>query len=302
MKKTTLLICVGFLLTFCSTQNDNTRSEIENWRLGWRLIQSSWDDELALAEQQFDSLLTLDETPEYKFIVTGLDILHKLGKEEKLMAILNKQNQEVRSQLCQSDLISGNSTYNDFCKGLKNSRIQYPDLQKEIIKMYVKDQAVRGNIMNDIIEEYNLHPYDISSSDGVTVDSKNRERLKQIFEEYGFPTREMVGKDAMHGIFLIIQHSDGDKEWQKDQLSNIEKAVKAGDMDGQSYAYLYDRIKINNGEKQLYGTQFSNVDPANKTVTLAETEDIDNLDFRRMEVGMMPIEMYKKLMLENISN
>jgi hypothetical protein len=300
MKRTILLICIGFTVTFCSRQ-ESTVSTIESWQLGWRLIQSSWNDDLVLAEQQFDSLLNSDETVDYKFLITGLGVLHDLGKEQKLIAILNKQNDEILSELCESDLISSNPSYNDFCTDLENSKIQYPDLQNEIIKMYIDDQAVRGNIMNDIIERYNLHGYEITDSDGVAVDSKNRERLKQIFEEYGFPTRAMVGKDAMHGMFIMIQHSDGDKEWQKSQLSNIEKAVKAGDMDGQSYAYLYDRIKINNGEKQLYGTQFSNVDPVDKTVTLAETEDIDNLDFRRMEVGMMPIEMYKRLMLDNIS-
>ena len=112
----------------------------------------------------------------------------------------------------------------------------------------------------------------------------------------------MVGKDAMQGIFLMIQHADGDKEWQKSQLSNIEQAVKNGDMDGQSYAYLYDRIKINGGEKQRFGTQFSNVDPLSKTVVLAETENLEDLDIRRMEVGMMPIEMYKELMLKNLKN
>lgn len=71
-------------------------------------------------------------------------------------------------------------------------------------------------------------------------------------------------------------------------------------MDGQSYAYLYDRVRINGVEKQLYGTQFADVDPVNGTVTLAETEDIDNLDHRRMGIGMMPIEMYKELMIKNI--
>jgi hypothetical protein len=104
----------------------------------------------------------------------------------------------------------------------------------------------------------------------------------------------------MYGVFLMLQHSDGDKEWQKSQLPNIEKAVKKGDLQGQSYAYLYDRIKINSGEKQLYGSQFSKVDPVIKSVELAETEDLENLDNRRREMGMMPIEMYKRLMLKNL--
>ena len=33
-------------------------------------------------------------------------------------------------------------------------------------------------------------------------------------------------------------------------------------------------------------------------VELAETEDLENLDKRRMEVGIMPIDMYKRFMLK----
>jgi D-alanyl-D-alanine carboxypeptidase len=113
-------------------------------------------------------------------------------------------------------------------------------------------------------------------------------------------TRKLVGKDAMQGVFIMILHSDGDKEWQKSQLTNIERAVKNGDMDGQSYAYQYDRIQINSGKKQLYGTQCANVDTIKKTVELAPTEDMENLDDRRRKVGMMPIEMYKEFMLKNL--
>ena len=167
--------------------------------------------------------------------------------------------------------------------------------------MYINDQYVRSNLMTDLLSKYNLLKSEvIIDSFGVNTDERNRERLKEIIKENGFPTRKLVGKDAMQGIFLMIQHSDGDKEWQKSQLTEIENAVKKGDMDGQSYAYLYDRIKINSGEKQLYGTQFAKVDPVRKTVELAETEDLENLDRRRMEVGMMPINMYKEFMLKNL--
>ena len=109
-----------------------------------------------------------------------------------------------------------------------------------------------------------------------------------------------MGKDAMYGIFLMIQHSDADKEWQQSQLVNIEQAVKDGDMMGSNYAYLYDRIKVNSGQKQRYGTQFANVDPINRVVEIAETEDPENLDERRMAMGIMPIEMYKAFVLKNL--
>jgi hypothetical protein len=65
-----------------------------------------------------------------------------------------------------------------------------------------------------------------------------------------------------------------------------------------NFAVSYDRIKVNAGEKQLYGTQFATVDPITKTAELQPTEDLDNLDDRRREMGMMPIQMYKRMMFE----
>lgn len=297
-----LLICTVIIVASCAHQQEKTKSDTENWRLGWRMVQSSWNNDIELAEKQFDSLLNNGTDIDDKFLITGLQVLHELGNEEKLMSVLNKQEPKTLFELCSSDLISENPIYSSACNNIEIKEIQNTSLQMGLIKMYVDDQVARGNLMRDLVEKYDLNKNEITNEDRATVDLRNRNRLKEIFQEYGFPSKEMVGKVAMQGVFMMIQHSDRDKEWQKSQLVNIKKAVKKGDMDGQSYAYLYDRIKTNGGEKQLYGTQFSNVDPINMTVTLAETENIDSLDYRRMEVGMMPIDMYKEYMLKNIQN
>ena len=69
----------------------------------------------------------------------------------------------------------------------------------ELIKMYVDDQAVRGNLTEGLIEKYDLNKDEVTHEEVTTVDLSNRNRLKEIFQKYGFPTKEMVGKDAMHG-------------------------------------------------------------------------------------------------------
>lgn len=295
---------VSISVVSCSWINSSQTEDptkIEKWKLGWRLISSSWDKNFQLAEQQFDSLLSMDGFIETKFLVTGLDILSELGKKDKILSILKKQDQNTLEEICNKELFTKRLTDIDICKSIvKDENVGNRALQVELIKMYIDDQSVRGNVMSEIIRKYGLDEYMLTKLDAISIDKINRDRLKEIITEFGFPTRQLVGKDAMHGIFLMIQHSDGDKEWQKEQLPNIERAVKQGDMDGQSYAYLYDRIKINSGKKQLYGTQFKNVDPINKKVELADTEDIENLDRRRMEIGMMPIVMYEQFMLRNL--
>ncbi|MGO3183541.1 MAG: DUF6624 domain-containing protein [Aequorivita sp.] len=270
----------------------------EVWRLGWRMIENSMNENPEIAELQFDSLLDNSEEMDFKFLITGLDIKSKLEKNEEIAHVLSIQPQEVLNELCQREFASDLKP----CLNISMERVKNESLQLEVVKMYVDDQAVRGNIMDKLISKYNLDSPHVSFEDGSSVDAQNRNRLKEIFNEFGFPNRSLIGKHGMDGIFFIIQHSDGDKEWQKSQLKNIHEAVKNGDMDSQRYAYLFDRIKFNSGEKQRYGTQFANADPINKIVKLADTEDLKNLDNRRREIGLMPIEMYKRFMLKNFQN
>jgi hypothetical protein len=271
-------------------------TDVEVWKLGWRIIASSMEENYELANLQFDSLRNSTKIIDRKYLVTGLEAKNKLGKVDEITEVINSQDKKMLQEICSKGFLS---SY-EICKEHSIEKVNNKELQIELIKMYVDDQAARGNLMENVISKYNIDSTEITQAGGILVDERNRNRLKEIFNEYGFPTKDLVGKDAMQGIFLIIQHSDGDKEWQKSQLPNIEKAVKNGDMDGQSYAYLYDRIQINSGEKQLYGTQFAKVDPINKIVELAETVDLENLDRRRMEIGMMPIEMYKAFMLKKL--
>ena len=351
-----IILIIGLsIISSCKNQTNSQFTDEGIWKLGWRMIENSMNENFEIAELQFDSLSNISNKIDRRFLIKGLEIKSKLNKNEEVINMLDNQNEETLRLFCKKEFLTNLKP----CNGLSEEKVKNESLKIELMKMYVDDQAVRGNIMNDIVKKYELDStriiksgeiiideknrsriaeifedygfstkevkiikeyvnsqkaigksmkdfiseYDLDSEKiiGATmtfVDEKNRNRLKEIFKEFSFPNKELVGKDAMLGIFLIIQHADGDPEWQKSQLKNIENAVNIGDIDGQSYAYLYDRIKINNGEKQLYGTQFTNIDPIKKTVELADTEDLENLDKRRREVGTMPIEMYKKIMLK----
>ena len=277
-------------------KNERSEKSDTEWRLGWRMADSAMDENFELADLQFDSLLDLSDQVDAYFLTIGLETKHRLDKHSVITNILANQDEETLRRVCQSELLADMN----LCQALSEEEVRNKALQIELIKMCVDDQAVRGNIRSDLISKYELDVNQITQDEAVAVDQRNRSRLKEIFKEVGFPTVELVGKDAMHSIFLIIQHSDSDEAWQKDQLINIERAVEDGDMDSRSYAYLYDRIKVNAGEKQLYGTQIKNVDPASKEVELMETLDVENLDIRRRKAGMMPIEMYKKFATKDL--
>ena len=289
-----LLICLVISIISCNTDKLINSEDEEVWRLGWRMTENSVDEKYKTGELQFDSLLIVSDRIDRKFLISGLEIKSKLNKTKEVTELLNRQDEEILSDLCQQKFLKGLTP----CFGLPKENPKNKQLQLELVKMYINDQYIRLNLMNNLLEKYNLIKSEvIIDSFGINTDERNEDGLKEIIKEFQFPTKELVGKDGMEAVFNIIQHSE--KGWQNSQLINVEKAVRNGDMDGANYAFLYDRIKVLNGEKQLYGTQVSKIEPINQTVQLFDTEDLENLDKRRREVGIMPIEMYKSIALKD---
>jgi uncharacterized protein YfeS len=276
-------------------------NETEIWELSYRMVKSGLLNDVDQGVKQFDSLLDAHVKIEPKILNAGLELLHKKGEHQRIREILNTADNQAKVYICQKDWIT-QPPYKEegFCSDNTQEKQapKNPELQKELVIMFYNDQTVRGADMSGIAAKFGLNPDSISYKlDGVATDALNREKLKAILANYGFPDKSIVGEIGMESIFFIIQHADMDKEFQKSQLPSIEQAVKKGDLDGQKYAYLYDRIKTNEGEPQLYGTQFSNVDSEKNIAELAPVADIENLDKRRKEIGMMPISIYKELML-----
>ena len=78
----------------------------------------------------------------------------------------------------------------------------------------------------------------------------------------------------------------------------MEKAVKSGEATGQDFAYLTDRVRVGEGKKQLYGTQFQG---AGDKMEPYPIEDEAGVDRRRKEVGLPTMAKYRKLLAERTS-
>jgi len=89
--------------------------------------------------------------------------------------------------------------------------------------------------------------------DSVITDDKMK--VEAMFNKYGFLGFNKVGKEGSNHFWLLVQHCDRYPEFQKKVLKAMDKEVKKGNADPNNYAYLYDRVKVNAGEKQLFGTQ-----------------------------------------------
>ncbi|WP_329377280.1 DUF6624 domain-containing protein [Streptomyces sp. NBC_01716] len=122
------------------------------------------------------------------------------------------------------------------------------------------------------------------------LSARHGDRLGEIMDEYGWPTAEMVGEEAARAAWLIAQHADRQLDVQRRALLLMEQAVSAGLADPRELAFLRDRTLVNEGRRQIYGTQIAGVkDGAPVPWPCAEPERMDEL---RAEVGIEPFDEY----------
>ncbi|MFG2527708.1 DUF6624 domain-containing protein [Streptomyces sp. NPDC048516] len=120
--------------------------------------------------------------------------------------------------------------------------------------------------------------------------AQHGDRLHQIMDEYGWPTAELVGDDAARGAWLVAQHADRQLDVQRRALRLMEQAVEAGSASPRELAFLRDRTLVNEGRKQIYGTQIAGV--AEGAPVPWPCEDPEGMDALRGEVGIEPFDEY----------
>jgi len=121
------------------------------------------------------------------------------------------------------------------------------------------------------------------------VDADNTAYLKDVVMCHGWIDVKRFGRDAADAAFLIVQHS-GDFPLMLAALPKVENDVKAGRLNSQNFALLYDRLHFMLGGKQRYGTQVVR-NAAGKWV-VSRLEDPDRVDERRREIGLSPLRDY----------
>src|SRR3989339_1617951 len=138
------------------------------------------------------------------------------------------------------------------------------NLSAQIREMFKLDQSLRkqGVLNEELIgplselfrdkkvgKRKNKPDYGLANFLVYLLDSAHNYKISKLIEANGYPTQELVGKKAMAHFAVLIIHQDQDLELQEQCLKNC-------DFEKKHKAYLTDRILVNKGKKQIYGTQF----------------------------------------------
>lgn len=123
--------------------------------------------------------------------------------------------------------------------------------------------------------------------------------LKDIVHRQGWFTIGKYGEDADSAAFFLLQHSD-DLGLQKQILPKLEVLAEAGEVKAKRVALLSDRIAIQEGKEQLYGTQGDcNGSLDWSPFPISEPEHVDE---KRERMGLPPMESYREIMANTYCN
>ncbi len=120
-----------------------------------------------------------------------------------------------------------------------------------------------------------------------SVFTTHQKQLEEIFNKVGFVGYDLAGKEGSDNFWVMVQHSDHDPVFQKNVLAKMKVQVDSGNATPEYYGYLVDRVHINTGEEQVYGTQFEYNElgqafPKNMT-------DTTGVNSRRISLGLTPM-------------
>lgn len=172
-----------------------------------------------------------------------------------------------------------------------NPPVKEPDLRRDLLERVEQDQAIR----NELIRKGVRNPDKATLARMQAIDAANTERMRAIVSRYGWPGPELVGRDGSEAAFLLVQHAS--LAFQKEMLPLVERAYRSGGLSGQSYALLLDRVRVGEGQPQVYGTQAKRFEEwKGQEPELEPIEDEANVDKRRAQVGLPPLAEYREML------
>lgn len=151
-------------------------------------------------------------------------------------------------------------------------------LARELCDMLAEDTKVRAELASDGSLFGGYHPRMRE------VHDRNAGRLRDIWAEFGWPGKTLVGAEASHAAWVVLHHAIAQPEFQRAGLTVLQKLADAGEVDPVNVAMMDDRIATYEGRPQPFATQFDWDE--NGVLNPLEYDDEVLVNARRAAFGM----------------
>ena len=222
-------------------------------------------------------------------------LVHYFARYEKDHVVLwSWGNKDVWKTVVKGDMLAldfgaGSATYHRVATEPDGLKVRPLALGAVTELTAARVVALREDLRHRGVEDQAVRKDPRRSTEMQKVDEDNTAFLKRLVGEIGWIDTTRFGKEAANAAFLIVQHS-GDMALMAATLAEIEKGVRAKVLDPHDFALLHDRLSLDLGHKQRYGTQLGQ--GADEKLVVMPIDDHANVEKVRAGLGLVPLSQY----------
>jgi hypothetical protein len=296
--KTKRCLIAPIVLMGCMTPNTGIAPEFEDQRdvaqsfayCDWAFTESGTlaeqADYTAAQDQTFANVSATESSK--RLAEAGAAIARNAGSKFECESIFAEGQAAFEAQL-QASLQShwAQATYK------KKTDPQIADIQNQMAKHWVEDQAARRVYIASKTDDTTGAAFwtrSLAAAHTNNTDQRSTTFMRGLLDQYDWIDSQRFGERVSMGAWLMVQHADDHVDLQQLALSRMEPHLKTGGVSKGDYAFLWDRVAVNTGKKQRYGTQPTWECTPEGTLTLKPLEDPANVNARRKTMGLGTVE------------
>lgn len=176
-------------------------------------------------------------------------------------------------------------------------------VQQTVRDLALEDQAARNSWLElngtSGDEERLKWATAIAAMNVYKTDSKSIEYVSEILDTVGWPTKAKFGEYTSFFMWLLVQHADAEPEVQLKALNLLRPLLSTKEVSKSDFAYLEDRVAVNYGKAQIYGTQ-STGKCVDGVPEMEKIQNIATLNSRRKEMELNEHSIYLKSLSKSI--
>lgn len=255
----------------------------------WQFDLGADTSGISLANAIYDSEeeTTVSERTSAMLIKAGVDIAKASGNLRDCRKDFEKGDNEYEKAYSKS-----------YKRLKKNEKVRLSDdpsiaeVQHRISELWIEDQA-RRKVYSLKQQDRSVGPQlwtsALSRSRGARVDVTSTDYMKGVLEDFDWIDIQRFGGRISNQAWLLVQHADRDPAFQALALDRMTPYLESNGVKKSNYAYLFDRVAVNHGREQYYGTQ-PIWECTENGLELAPLQEPETVNERRATLGMGTVE------------
>ena len=195
-----------------------------------------------------------------------------------------------------SDSIYFQSKYKDLWELISNKYTKMRGIYLSRVNISLRDEIAKRQELDQKFRKNGRQFLSANSNAQREIDSINTERIKNIFETYGYPGYKLIGSynidNRIVDIEGILLHTE-DSIRLNYFIPALRRFILKGECYPEIYANLIDQYHLYGGKNQIYGTFLG---PNNKVIKVDNVQKVDSM---RATIGLLSLS--EKQLLDSLT-